>query len=176
MANRAKILPNHTFTDYLRWEGRWELIDGIPYAMSPMASPRHQKIASKLSVIFDAALDTKNCSCQVYQPIDLKISETTVLNPDLLIVCKPIEKQFLDFPPELVVEVLSPFTRLKDKNTKFDIYEAFGIKYYIMVDPESNSIEVYQLNAVGVYQLQEKPYSFSLAEDCAIQPDFGRIW
>jgi hypothetical protein len=38
-----KILPHYTYEDYCRWEGQWELIDGIPYAMSPMPRPQHQK-------------------------------------------------------------------------------------------------------------------------------------
>jgi hypothetical protein len=38
MSTGAKILPYYTYytyEDYLHWEGRWELIDGIPYAMTP---------------------------------------------------------------------------------------------------------------------------------------------
>jgi hypothetical protein len=46
MSTAAKILPSYTYEDYLHWEGRWELIDGIPYAMSPFPAPRHQRIAN----------------------------------------------------------------------------------------------------------------------------------
>ncbi len=38
----VKLLPYYTYEDYCRWEGRWELIDGIPFAMSPAPTPRHQ--------------------------------------------------------------------------------------------------------------------------------------
>ncbi|HJY21679.1 MAG TPA: hypothetical protein VJ279_02270 [Hanamia sp.] len=31
----VKIQPYYTYKDYCAWEGRWELIDGIPFAMSP---------------------------------------------------------------------------------------------------------------------------------------------
>ena len=34
----------NTYNDYLKWQDRWELIDGIAYAMSPAPYPRHQKI------------------------------------------------------------------------------------------------------------------------------------
>lgn len=48
-----KLIPNYSYKDYLNWEGKWELIEGIPFAKSPMASPRHQLIANKLGRIFD---------------------------------------------------------------------------------------------------------------------------
>jgi hypothetical protein len=36
MSNAAvKILPSYTYEDYMHWEGRWGLIEGFPYAMSP---------------------------------------------------------------------------------------------------------------------------------------------
>ena len=36
-----KLLPRYTVKDYERWDGDWELIEGVPYAL---ASPsfRHQ--------------------------------------------------------------------------------------------------------------------------------------
>lgn len=43
-----RILPNYTYADYCNWEGRWEVIDGIPFAMSPSPSIRHQWIKINL--------------------------------------------------------------------------------------------------------------------------------
>lgn len=43
-----KILPHYIYEDYCRWEGQWELIDGIPYAMSPASNIRHQDISGNL--------------------------------------------------------------------------------------------------------------------------------
>lgn len=42
---------------------------------------------------------------QIYDLIDYKISEDTILIPDILIVCGEINKPCLDFPPALVVEI-----------------------------------------------------------------------
>ena len=126
MGNAVKILPHYTYEDYKQWEGRWELIEGVPYAMSPQPVPNHQRIAANLTSEFISAL--RNCKkCAVYQPIDYKISEETILQPDMLIVCEPIYKKYLDFPPSLVVEILSPSTALKDRHTKFEIYQLQNI-------------------------------------------------
>lgn len=176
MGNAARILPNYTYSDYLHWEGRWELIEGIPFAMSPMASPRHQKIASELNFEFSKLLKEGNCQCSVYQPIDVKINENTVVQPDLLIICKPIEKQYLDFAPCLVVEIISPSSRLKDKITKFELYQNFGIKYYVLIDLDDDSVTAYQLNNEGKYIQMENPLQFDIQVDCKIEPTFSEIW
>jgi hypothetical protein len=34
-------LPRYKFADYIKWEGNWELIDGIPYAMVPAPARKH---------------------------------------------------------------------------------------------------------------------------------------
>ncbi|HEX8357317.1 MAG TPA: Uma2 family endonuclease, partial [Segetibacter sp.] len=118
MGKLVKILPHYTYDDWINWEGQWELIDGIPYAMSPMPVPKHQTVASNLTIEFGNEL--KKCkSCKIYQPLDYKISDDIIIQPDLLIVCGKIEKKYLDFPPALVIEILSPATALKDKHSKF---------------------------------------------------------
>jgi hypothetical protein len=45
----VRILPHYTYADYKHWEGNWELIEGIPYAISPAPLPKHQYIASNLT-------------------------------------------------------------------------------------------------------------------------------
>jgi hypothetical protein len=39
MSNAIKILPHYTYADYVQWEGKWEVIDGVPHAMSPAPRP-----------------------------------------------------------------------------------------------------------------------------------------
>ncbi|MFN2457731.1 MAG: Uma2 family endonuclease [Chitinophagaceae bacterium] len=174
-----KILPHYTYEDYCVWEGRWELIDGIPYAMSPMPRPEHQKIAANVNAEFRNALRKAKCNCNIYQPIDYKISEDTILNPDLLIVCKPITKQFLDFPPSLVVEILSPATALKDRHTKFEIYQHQKIPYYLILDGDNKEVEIYNLSESLSYQKlvlnQQEPFAFSI-DNCSFNVTFANIW
>lgn len=173
-----KYLPHYTYEDYVQWEGRWELIDGIPYAMAPMPIPKHQWIASVLAAEFIAALKKGRCNCKVYQPLDYKLSNDTVFNPDLSVVCKPITKKFLDFAPELVVEILSESTGMKDRNVKYPKYEAEGIPYYLMIDADTKTVEVYQLTG-GSYQRQpleqDKPFVFH-SGGCSFEIVFDSIW
>jgi Uma2 family endonuclease len=177
MSNAIKILPHYTYDDYVKWEGKWEVIEGVPYAMSPSPAPRHQIVANNLGAEFRMQL--KTCKkCQVSQPVDYLVAEDNVLQPDLLIICKPITKKFLDFPPVLVAEILSPSTALKDRHSKYSIYESQGIRYYIIVDPDKVEAEVYVLTD-GKYQLmkQGKDFSFTFElEECRAEIAFKEIW
>lgn len=94
MSSAYKILPHYTYDDYCRWKGAWELIDGISHAISAALISKHQAVAGNLHAGFRAALKKSGWGCMAYQPIDYKIGEETILNPDLLIVCQPIEKPY----------------------------------------------------------------------------------
>jgi hypothetical protein len=54
-----QLLPRYTYDDYVQWEGKWEIIYGIPYAMAPAPVPKHQYLASNLATEFTIAL--KKC-------------------------------------------------------------------------------------------------------------------
>lgn len=178
MSNPVKILPHYTYDDWVNWKGQWELIDGIPYAMSPMPVPKHQIVASNLTIEFGNEL--KKCkSCKVIQPLDYKVSDDVIVQPDLVIVYGSISKAFLDFPPALVVEILSPSTALKDRHSKFQIYEQQQIQYYVIVSPDDEQIEVFEIEE-GPYQLKQKgrdfTYDFSFDDNCTAKINFKEIW
>ena len=178
MSIADKYRPRFTYEDYLLWEGRWELIEGMPYAMSPAPSPSHQEINGNLLVLFKTAL-LKGCDhCKVYMPIDWKIGNDTVVQPDLLIVCRAIEKKYLDFSPELVVEILSPSTAYKDRHEKFELYEQQSVKYYLVVDPQFKKIEVYELIDAKYQPISVSPteYEFLLAEGCRLPVRLDGAW
>ncbi len=176
----VKLLPYYTYADYCNWEGRWELIEGIPFAMSPAPSPRHQWILVNIASELRTALKKSKCrASKVYDFIDVKIEDDTILQPDVSIVCKPISKNFLDFPPALVVEILSESTALKDRVSKFSIYEKFGIKYYLIVDQERDDLEIFSLEN-SKYILQKNssksPFAFHLGDNCKIEVLLKNIW
>ncbi|MBB1285904.1 Uma2 family endonuclease [Flavisolibacter sp. BT320] len=178
MSGAIKILPHYTYADYIQWEGKWEIIGGIPYAMSPAPTPKHQIIGANLLAEFRFAL--KKCKqYKVSQPVDYILSDDTILQPDMLIICGEIHKKFLDFPPALVVEILSPSTALKDRHTKSSLYAGQKITYYIIISPDTDEAEVYEWEE-GNYNLKQKggsfSYTFTFPEGCSAAIDFSEIW
>ncbi len=180
MSSAIKILPHYTYEDYCQWEGRWELIDGIPYAMSPAPIPEHQRVTMSLGRELINGLKRIRCkSCIVYDFIDVKIAEDIILQPDVLIVCKPITKNFLDFPAALVVEILSPATAFKDRHVKLSLYEEMGIKYFLIIDIERKTIEINTLTDNKYNPATytgTKAFKFILEDDCKIEVELNNIW
>jgi len=106
-------LPYYTYEDYLRWEGKWELISGIPYAMSPAPMIKHQSISNKIASVLNALFE--NCDkCLPLLPIDWKIKEDTIVQPDNLVICdEPTNKAYITKAPKIIFEVLSKSTARK---------------------------------------------------------------
>ena len=165
-----KYLPSYTVEDYNRWEGDWELIDGIPYSMSPSPVRKHQLIAAALFLQIGNSINSQkeNCSdCNAFYELDWILSDSTVVRPDIAITCEETG-DFLSKPPVVIIEILSPSTAFKDKHVKFDIYEEEGVKYYLVVDPNSKTYQVYEL-VNGHYLEREGISSFVIHDKCSIE-------
>lgn len=171
-------LPYYVYEDYQRWEGDWELIKGIPYAMSPAPSIQHQAISNKIAWQLEEELS--NCEqCSALLPVDWKIGKDTIVQPDNLVIChKPLIDQYITQAPELIFEILSKSTAQKDTGLKFELYQNEGVKYFVIVDPDETMAKVYELQN-GQYikdcDAYDKVVAFSLSA-CEFEFDFSKIW
>jgi Uma2 family endonuclease len=169
----------YTYNDYKEWEDRWELIEGIAYAMAPAPYPKHQKVVANTWRELNSNL--KCSQCEVYvSPIDWKIDETTIVQPDVALFCEETEQQFFSQTPPLVVEVLSKATALKDVTTKYNLYEREGVLYYVIIEPNTELSDIYKLTD-GKYQhikkvTKREEFTFALSESCTTQIDFSTLF
>lgn len=149
MGPTAEKLGNgFTYKDYVGWpeDERWEIIAGEAYAMTPAPSIRHQRMSGYLSSLF--VLFFKERECQPFHaPTDVVFDEQNIVQPDLLVVCdkNKITEQNIQGAPDLVVEILSPSTALKDKREKRALYERFGVREYLIVYPAEEIVERFAL-------------------------------
>ena len=126
-------LPRYTATDYALWDGDWELIGGIPYAMTPSPILRHRSIIAHLSAAILTTL--ADCpECMVVSECDWHVDEATVVRPDLAVVCHADADGFIVAAPEVLFEVLSPPTASRDHGLKRELYEVAGVRHYVIVD------------------------------------------
>ncbi|MEK7812899.1 MAG: Uma2 family endonuclease [Candidatus Desantisbacteria bacterium] len=161
-----------TYKDYLQWpdDERWELIDGAAYDMSPAPSRRHQEIIVELSRQISTYLLDK--PCQVYvAPFDVRLPEfdeekaslstdeeiETVVQPDIVIVCdkNKLDDRGCKGSPDIVIEVLSPYTAKKDMITKYHLYERHRVKQYWIFDPTTDEVVVFKLKGNKYGEPQE---------------------
>lgn len=144
----------YTYSDYLLWQfhERVELIKGIVLKMSPAPSTNHQRISHNLNGCFYIHFNRKPCSVfegpfDVRLPIKTEKKDTTVVQPDLCVICdeSKIDKKGCDGAPDLVVEILSPGNSTHDIHTKFNLYQEAEVKEYWIVEPQERTILLYSL-------------------------------
>ena len=166
----------YTYNDYKLWEGNWELVNGYPYAMSPSPNRKHQSFGGKFIRAVGNALEQEKsiCDCEVLYVLDWIVNDNTVVRPDCMIVCGRIEDDFLTFPPQLILEISSHSTRLRDRNTKFTLYEMYGVKYYLMADCDTQKIEIFELIDNKYKQADTK--QFNLTPICSINLDANSLF
>ena len=158
MSNLRQEVEKYTYADYCKWDDdqRWELIDGIPYAMAA-PSVNHQQVAINLSAEFRIHLKGKKCRVFA-SPIDVRLNadkgDDTVVQPDLIVVCDPkkiIESSIVG-APDLVIEVLSPSTERHDKVRKLAKYRDAGVGEIWLVNC-AGFVEVYK-NRGGILDVK----------------------
>ena len=133
-----------TYEDYANTpdDERYELIDG-ELIMVPGANFSHQHSQVKLVRWLAPFVDEHDLGIVLLAPFDVKLSDSDVLQPDLMFFSKErehvITKRYSEGAPDLVVEILSPSTSRRDWNEKRELYSKHGVKEYIVMDP-SNKI------------------------------------
>jgi Uma2 family endonuclease len=179
-ALNTEFLPHYKYEDYVQWEGRWEIIYGVPYAMSPQPAFEHQEISQKIAYELGAKLK-KQITYLPILPIDWQITEDTVVQPDNLVVKGRPTGSKLTEAPVIIFEILSPSTAAKDRKLKYQLYQNAGVKYYVIADPAKRCAEIYELaNDNKEYRLMmtakgNDEFTFQL-EGFSFEFSFSEIW
>lgn len=153
-------------------EGRYELVDGHVYAMAG-GSAAHSYIAGNVLTLLRQAL--RGTGCRPFNAdMGLRLSDETLRYPDAAVYCDPRD---LDLDPNvaqayrhpsLVIEVLSPSTRIEDRAVKVLEYKSIAtVDSIVLVDPVAKTIEVHErldgenwlhrLPAAGIDLVLKKP-------------------
>lgn len=171
MGLALRDMQHHTYADYLAWpEGvRYELIDGIAYAMAPAPLRVHQELLLELASQTRNALEGRPCRPFI-APFDVRLPRAdeadrdidTVVQPDLVVVCDraKLDERGCRGAPDWVVEILSPSTAGHDLIVKRRLYERVGVREYWLVHPVDRVVTVYRLHDDGfgapdIYELKE---------------------
>jgi len=143
----------YTYKDYLEVPEepgyRFEILEGI-LIKEPSPSIHHQRVASALYRQLANFFDGFDPEGELFfAPLDVTLTPGNVLQPDLLFVSgarkEIMREERIDGPPDLVVEIMSPTNRRKDRLRKMEIYRKAGIPHYWLVDPEENTLEAFML-------------------------------
>jgi Uma2 family endonuclease len=178
----------HTYGEYLTWsdDPRYELVDGVAYAMTPAPGRRHQEVVVEL--LRQVANALEHSPCRVYvAPFDVRLPRgeeadadiDTVLQPDLAVICDPakLDERGCRGAPDWVIEVLSPSTAVHDQTRKREAYERHGVPELWLVHPTDALLMIYRLRegAYGKPEVRELAGELAPEELPEVRLDLERL-
>lgn len=124
-----------------------ELISGKIYTM-PAPKEQHETVSSRMRHLLKGLIEGGEVG---YGLTDVYLDQFNVLQPDVFWMsgpdskCRRNQDGHLHGAPDLVVEVVSEESGLRDRREKFRLYEKHGVQEYWLVDPRDRYIEVWQM-------------------------------
>ena len=178
MATHRAVL---TYEDYAALPDnglRYEVHEG-DLSVTPSPGTPHQEISANLGDVLRAHVKQRSLGTVLYAPLDVILSNTTIVQPDLIYIDPGrqaiVSRRGIEGAPTLAVEIISPSTPRIDRVTKLQLYARYRVPYYWIVDPDARTIEAYELSGDG-YRLVTtargtEPVSLPPFPDLAFVPD-----
>lgn len=161
VAEPARVAPpgRMTYEEFLDWcdeDTLAEWVEGEVVVMSP-ATSRHQDLVDFFVSLFRFYSEWKRLGSLRSAPFQMKTARHLPgREPDILFVLKKHasrwKKAHLEGPADLVVEVVSPESRRRDRGEKFAEYQEGGVQEYWIVDPDERVADFYVLDRDGRYE------------------------
>ena len=150
--------PPITYHDYVllpQDRNRYEVLDGELY-MTPSPTYLHQWVVMALAAALHDHASQHGLGAVLTAPIDVVLSETTIVQPDILFIgaarVPAATAKNITTVPELIVEVVFPSSAEQDRVDKMRAYARHGVPHYWIADPDAKVLEMYALSG-GDYAL-----------------------
>lgn len=153
---------------------RFEILDGM-LIKEPSPNVMHQRASRKLQRILEDYFWEVDSEGEIFNaPLDVTPLDYNVIQPDIFYVTGEqqliVKDTRIDGAPELIVEILSPSSRRKDRLQKMQIYQRAKVKHYWLVDPQEKTLECFAWHD-GVYAL----VASGMDEDVVEHPNFAGL-
>jgi Uma2 family endonuclease len=133
-----------------------EVINNLIY-MSPAPSFEHQDLLGDLFADIKIHVRNHQLGKCVFSPVDVYLGDTNAVQPDIVFIASGnlhiIQNGKVKGVPDLIIEVLSE-NRKHDLETKKNLYEAFAVKEYFIIDPSTKETLTYYYD--GEKYIQQK--------------------
>jgi Uma2 family endonuclease len=143
--------------EFLEWaeaqeRGRYELVDGEVFAMSPERA-RHVRARAASWLALAEAIKRAKLPCEAFsEGIAVVINEGTSRQPDALVQCgEPVGPDSLVAEsPVILLEVLSPSNERSDTGEKLvEYFSLASVRHYLIVNPFRRLVIHHQRSATG---------------------------
>ncbi|HZT43005.1 MAG TPA: Uma2 family endonuclease [Chthonomonadaceae bacterium] len=133
-----------------------EWVRGKVVYMAPV-SDEHNRVGFFLLRLIGDFVEDNQLGAVRYESFQMKTGPNLPgREPDILFVANEnlsrIKKNHLEGPADLVVEIVSPESRERDRVEKYREYEQGGVREYWLIDLERQEALFYRRNAQGMYE------------------------
>ncbi|TAE30327.1 MAG: Uma2 family endonuclease [Candidatus Kapaibacterium sp.] len=158
--NGASTLPRVTYAEYRALDIDdnffYELLQG-ELVKKAAPSPLHQRIVRKTLLALEQFRTAQNIGGEVFMsPIDVFLDDENAPQPDVLFIREEnkqiITQDGIVGAPDIVVEVVSPSSVVRDRVLKMRLYAQFGVAEYWIIDVNNITFEIYR-NDAGTFEL-----------------------
>jgi len=143
MATVARAL---TYEDLCRARedgNRYELIEG-ELVLVGAPSLWHQRLLLRLAFTCTESVTQRGLGEVLVAPLDVRFADGSIFQPDVVVVLSDrssvLEEALIEGAPSLVVEIVSPSSRAKDRGAKLRTYARHGVPEYWAVDADARAI------------------------------------
>ncbi len=133
----------------------YELIDGFVVRKST-PKPIHQSVSMNLCLQLGKYLNKNKLGELFASPIHVFLDDSNAFQPDLVFIPTDSQHFITDDGiigvPDLIIEIISPSSVLRDRIDKKNVCEKLKVKEYWIIDPQNQEIEIYSVQN-GRYEL-----------------------
>jgi Uma2 family endonuclease len=156
-AEQKQTMPRMTYEEFLDWADEdtlAEWVDGEIVMTSP-ASARHQQIKMLLVDLMRRFVELHGLGLMMDAPFQVKLPRSG-REPDILFIAtahlNQLKNTYLDGPADLTVEIVSPESIQRGRINKYAEYASGKVPEYWLIDPDTKTVDFYQLDPIGQYQ------------------------
>jgi Uma2 family endonuclease len=153
-----------TEKEFVAWcpqDVRAEWVNGEVIMMSP-ANTEHVDLNGWLAAILRVYVEHDDLGKILAVEAQVRLAKTrSRRNPDIMFIARSrlsiLKETYIDGPPDLAMEIVSPDSENRDRRDKFLEFEKAGVREYWIVDPVVKTVEAFHLGKDGKYvELREK--------------------
>jgi Uma2 family endonuclease len=127
---------------------RYEILGGL-LSVSPAPTLEHQRIVLRIAFALQCYFEEVPSGEVFVAPIDVELSMYDIVEPDVVVVldanASVKQTKRIVGAPDVVVEVISPSSELRDRARKAALYAMNGVREYWLVDPGTKTFDVLAL-------------------------------
>jgi len=166
-----------SYEQFLAWPHENTHVEWVDEKVIPMApiSDQHNELSGFLLTLLTHFVEYHRLGKLRYEPFQMKSApDLPGRSPDILFISNAnlprLKKTHLEGPADLVIEIISPDSRARDRGKKFYEYEQAGVPEYWLLDPDRKQAEFYLRAADGIYRPAPTP------ENLYKSPTLPNLW